>query len=267
MASIQGFNQSQLIHRNLIQKQVSDSGQNAASTNVSQGHTSVSKQQSKAGQAGGLREESTLSEAARKAMEQEEVQKASEQGSAQNAQQAAGQKKAKEREKTRGGDGDIRGADHSQAFAPGEQEQLPDGSSIVHGDDEVPSFEINTAGTKRLANLDNPEYVRQNVLDTMPENTRAAAGKMIQEKTDTRPKREKHADLKMGDPKFSDQVEAVITKPTHKMDKRGVVGVVPIRSAKQEVPQLMEDPQSEEIMRRAAAEALAAGGDQEAFVA
>lgn len=263
MAGISGFNQSQIAHRSLIQRQISESGQNAATTNVSQGNTGATKQS----ETSGLKEESSLSEAARKALEQEELKEASNKGGAQNAQQAVGKKKAKEREKTRDGAGDLRGYESTKSFAPGEQELLPNGSSLVHGDEEVPSFEINAAGTKRLKQLDNPQYTKQAVLDTMPEQTRAVAGKMVQEKTETPKKQEKHADLKMGDAKFSSDVEGVITTPTHKLDKRGVVKLAPIRSAKHQPPQLMEDPQAEEIMRQAAAEQLASGGDLEAFVA
>jgi hypothetical protein len=266
MAGINGFGQSQLIHQNMIKEQVAKSGQNSAAHNVAQGHTGVSKQAEK-NKSSGLNEESHLSEAARKAMEQEEVKEASAEGGAEQAGKAAAKAKAKEREKTKGGeDGDLRGADERHNFAPGEQQKMADGSSVVHGDSDIPSFEISATGTKRLGQLDNKEYVQQNIVDTMPAQAKAVGSAMVKEKTDTPKKREKLADLKMGPDDFSSQVEGVITKATHQVDPRGKVGVAKIRSPKHEKPMVVEDTHSEELAKEAAAKALA-GGEQEAFVA
>lgn len=264
MANISGFGHSQMIHQNMIKDQIAKSGQNAAAHTVSQGNTGVSKQSEK-NKSGGLKEESTLSEAARKAIEADELKNAQTKGGAEQAGKAAGKAKAKEREKTKDG-GDLRGAGERHNFQPGDMQKMPDGSSIVHGDDETPSFEINAAGTKRLGQLDDKNFVQATVVDTMPGHAKAVAGKMVEEKTDTGKKREKFADLKMGDPKFSDQVEGMMLEPTAAVDARGKVGTAGIRSAKHEKPLQVEDTHSEDLAKIAAAQQLASG-NQEAFVA
>lgn len=264
MANISGFGHSQMIHQNMIKDQIAKSGQNAAAQTVSQGNTGVSKQSEK-NKSGGLKEESTLSEAARKAIEADELKNAQGKGGAEQAGKAAGKAKAKEREKTKDG-GDLRGAGERHNFQPGDLQKMPDGSSIVHGDDETPSFEISATGSKRLGQLDDKNFVQATVVDTMPGHAKAVAGKMVEEKTDSGKKREKFADLKMGDPKFSDQVEGMMLEPTASVDARGKVGKASIRSAKHEKPMQVEDTHSETIAKDAAARQLASG-NQEAFVA
>lgn len=256
------FNISQQNYQLNLQSQIRDSGKNAAAQTVAQGNTGVTKQDKSKEKS----ETSHLSEAARKAIEQDELKNAQAKGGAENAGKAAGKKKAKEREKTKEGGGDVRGAERHN-FAPGEQQKLSDGSSIVHGDDETPSFEINKAGTARLGQMDDKNYTQATVVDTMPAHAKAVAGKMVEEKTDTGKKREKFADLKMGDDKFSGQVEGMVLEPTAKMDPRGKVGKAGIRSAKHEKPKMMEDPHAEDIMKEAARLQVANGGGAEAFVA
>lgn len=264
MAISNNFNISQQNYQMQLQNQVRDSGKNAASQLVSQGNTTVTKQKTDTNK--GVKEQSTLSEAARKALEADELKDAQTKGGAEQAGKAAGKAKAKEREKTKDGSGDLRGAGERQNFAPGDLQKMPDGSTIVHGDDETPSFEINATGSKRLSQLDDKNFVQATVLDTMPDHAKAVGGKMVQEKTDTPKKREKFADLKMGDPKFSDQVEGVIIEPTAAMDPRGEVGKAEIRSAKHEKPMQLEDTHSEALVKEAAANQLASG-NQEVFVA
>ena len=256
------FNISQQNYQSQIRKDVANSGQNAASQTVSQGTTGVTKQDKSKEN----KEMSNLSEAARKAIEADELKNAQSKGGAENAGKAAGKKKAKEREKT-GTGGDNRVGGDRQHFVPGEQQKLPNGSSIVHGDDDTPSFEIDKPGTQRLSQLDDKNFVQATVVDTMPGHTKAVAGKMVEEKTETPKKREKFADLKMGNDKFSSDVEGVILDPTHKMDKRGKVGKADIRSAKHEKPKMMEDPHAEDTMKEAAKLEMQSGKHNEAFVA
>lgn len=257
------FNLSQQNYQMQLQNQVRDSGKNVASQLVSQGNTGVSKQKS---DSKGVKEESTLSEAARKAIEADELKTAQAKGGAEQAGKAAGKAKAKEREKTKDGSGDLRGAGERAQFAAGDMQKMPDGSTIVHGDDETPSFEISATGSKRLNQLDDKNFVQATIVDTMPEHAKAVGGKMVEEKTDTPKKREKFADLKMGDPKFSDRVEGVIIEPTAAMDPRGEVGKAEIRSARHEKPMMLEDTHSEALAKEAAAQQLA-NGNQEQFVA
>lgn len=264
MAINSNFNISQQNYSLNLQNQVRDSGKNAANQLVNQGATNVTKQQTSQKQ---VSEQSTLSEAARKALEADELKQAQEQGGAKEAGKAAGKAKAKEREKTKDGSGDLRGAGESRHYAPGEMQKMPDGSTVVHGDDETPTFEIGPTGSKRLAQMDDANFTRATVVDTMPAHAKAVAGKMVEEKTDTGKKREKFADLKMGDAKFSDQVEGVILKLTSAMDPRGEVGVASIRTPKHEPPRFEEDPHAESIMKEHARTQLANGSQNEAFVA
>lgn len=264
MAGINSFNVSQQNYQLTLQNQVKDSGKNAAQHTVSQGNTGVTKQQSDSGK--GVKEQSNLSEAARKALEADDLKKAQAQGGAENASKAAGKKKAKEREQTKEGGGDVRGAERH--YAPGDMQKMPDGSTIVHGDDETPSFEISASGSKRLAQMDDPNFTKATIVDTMPGHAKAVAGKMVEEKTDTGKKREKFAELKMGDPKFSDQVEGVILEPTASVDPRGQVGKAEIRSAKHEKPRFEEDPHLESTQMETARQQQRSGaGGAEAFVA
>jgi hypothetical protein len=259
------FNIGQQTYNLQLQNQVRDSGKNAAQQLVSQGNTGVTKQQTDTGK--GVKEQSTLSEAARKALEETELRDAQTKGGAEQAGKAAGKKKAKEREKTKDGGGDIRGAGENRTFAPGEMQKMPDGTTVVHGDDDVPSFEISAAGSQRLSQMDDPNFTQATIVDTMPGHAKAVAGKMVEEKTDTGKKREKFAELKMGDSKFSDQVEGVILEPAAKMDPRGEVGKAEIRSPKHEKPRFEEDPHAETIMKEHAKTQIARGGHNEAFVA
>jgi hypothetical protein len=264
MAGINSFNVSQQNYQLTLQNQVKDSGKNAAQHTVSQGSTGVTKQQSESSK--GLKEESSLSEAARKALEADELKNAQAKGGAENAGKAAGKKKAKEREKTREGGADVRGAERH--YAPGDMQKMPDGSTIVHGDEETPSFEISAAGSKRLAQMDDPNFTKATVLDTMPSHAKAVASKMVEEKTDTGKKREKFADLKMGDAKFSDQVEGVILDMTASVDPRGQVGKAEIRSPKHEKPHFEEDPFAETAaLEHAKHQQRTGAGEAEAFVA
>jgi hypothetical protein len=257
------FSLSQQNYQAQLRKDVANSGQNAAAQTVSQGTTGVTKQDKSKEN----KEMSNLSEAARKAIEQDELKDAQSKGGAENAGKAAGKAKAKEREKTKGGGGDNRVGGERQHFAAGEQQKLPNGGSIVHGDDDTPSFEISKAGTQRLAQLDDKNLVQATIVDTMPAHAKAVAGKMVEEKTETPKKREKFADLKMGNDKFSGEVEGVITEPTHQLDARGKVGKAEIRSAKHEKPTFVEDPHAETIMKEQAKNQLASGNHHEAFVA
>ncbi len=258
------FNVSQKNYSLQMQNQVKDAGKNAAQTNVARGDTGVSKQQGDSNK--GVKEKSLLSEAAQKALEQADLKKTQEQGGAQNAQKASGQKKAKEREKTKGGDGDIRGGGERN-YQPGDLSPTATGNFVVRGESEEEDFEITGVQAKRLGELDSPKHAKEKILGEMPEHVRKASENMVTEKTDTEKKRDKHADLKDGPKAFGDQVEGVILEPAESFKEAGTRPAA-LQSAKQEKPMQVEDTHSEDIVKNNAKEQLAKGGaPDEAFVA
>jgi hypothetical protein len=260
------FNVSQQAHQLHLQKQVQNSGQNAAAHNVAHGHTKVSKKQSESHEAE-TTEESTLSEAARQAIEDSELKKAEEDGGATNAQQASGKKKTKEHKSkdSKAQGGEVRGGEHE--YLPGEMTPTSEGNFVVHGESEEEDFEITGAQASRLGTLDSPKHAREKVLGDMPEHVRKASENMIAEKTDTEQKRERHADLKDGSKEFADQVEGVILEPAESFRAAGK-RPASLRGPKQEKPMVAEDPYSEELVRELAKEQLAQeGSPDEAFVA
>ena len=271
MASINNFGHGQMIHQNMIKDQIAKSGQNAASHTVSQGNTAVTKQdESKKNN-----EMSHLSEAARKAIEADELKKAEGKGGAEEAGKAAGKKKAKEREKTKDGSGDVRGADNGKFYnvpdsaQPGDMLPTEDGGSLVVGDASmgVEDTKLSQSQTQRMRHLDDNANV-QAQYDAIPENVRPAVLKMAEKQVGDKSTRKKNAELKMGDDKFNSKVEGVILDPAAKLDPRGKVGKAGIRTPKHEKPKMMEDPHAQDIVEAAAREqAISGGTPDEAFVA
>jgi hypothetical protein len=271
MANVNSFNSAQTSYTLQQMKDVKNSGVKAATTNVAQGHTAVSKQNTESNK--GVKEESTLSEAARKAIEQSQLKEASDKGGAQNAGKAAGQKKAKEREKTKG-EGDIRGADNGKFYKvpdtaqPGDILPTEDGGSLVVGDVAagVEDTKLSKGQTDRLKHLDSPDNANKQY-EAIPDKVRPAVMKMAEKQVGDKAGRKKNADLKTGDAKFGDQVESPILDLTSKLDKRGQVGPAGIRTPKDEKPLNIEDPHADESMKLGAKLQASTGGGNEAFVA
>lgn len=270
MAISNNFNISQQNYQLGLQSQIRDSGKNAAAQTVAQGNTGVTKQDKSKEKS----ETSHLSEAARKAIEQDELKKAAGKGGAEQAGKAASKAKAKEREKTKDGGGDVRGADNGKFYhipdtaQPGDILPTEDGGSLVVGDAAtgVENSKLTPSQTQRFRHLDSDANV-QAQYEAIPEKVRPAVMKMAEKQVGDKAGRKKNAELKMGDAKFSNEVEGMVLDPTAKMDPRGKVGKAGIRTPKDEKPKMMEDPHAEDIMKEAARLQVANGGGAEAFVA
>lgn len=264
MAINNNFNISQQNYQLQLQNQVRTSGQNAASANVAQGHTNVSKQQTDSNK--GVREESNLSEAARKALEKSDLEKAQQQGGAQNAGKAAGQAKAKEKEQTRDGGADIRGGGERRQHKAGDLTPTGDGKFILRGETKEQDTTITRQQAQRLGHLDSKEHAEE-LLRDMPEFVRKASENMIVEKTDNEKKRRKHAKFKDGSKEFEEEVGGMELDLAESVEEAGS-RPVPIQNPKQEAAMVAEDPFSEELVKEQAAQQLAEGGaPDEAFVA
>lgn len=264
MAINNNFNISQQNYQMQVQNQIRTSGQNAAATNVAQGNTSVSKQQTDSNK--GVREESNLSEAARKALEKADLEKTQQQGGAKNAGKAAGQAKAKEKEQTRDGGADIRGGGERRQHKAGDLTPTGDGKFILRGETKEQDSVITREQAQRLGHLDSKEHAEE-LLRDMPEFVRKASENMIIEKTDNEKKRRKHAKFKDGSKEFEDEVAEMELELAEPMEEAGS-RPVPIQNPKHENALVAEDPFSEGLVKDQAAQQLADGGaPDEAFVA
>lgn len=250
-------------------KDVKNSGVKAAQTNVASGNTAVSKQSTESNK--GVKEESSLSEAARKAIEQGQLKEASDKGGAQNAGKAASQKKAKEREKTKG-DGDIRGADNGKFYKipdtakPGDVLPTEDGGAIVVGDMDsgVEPSKLSRGQAERFHYLDSEANIKAQK-DGTP--NAEVTGKMAEPQVGNKEGRKKLAKELKNTAECDEKLTKMELKLTHKQTGCSKTGPAGIKTPKDEGPLNIADEHAEGSVMEAAKLEARNGGGAEAFVA
>lgn len=241
-------------------QQMLESARKTGANQVSAQHGGALKQASNKGKDAApktegkkVSEQSFLSEAAQKALEDEALESAQTQGRESVRDEAAIQSKG--RKATKGDD------DKDVAVNPGQVKQKEGIRVFPLDDDGEESYEVSETKAKQLDNLDRrtPEMILQG----MPEGARKAAEATLDTQIKTKG-RDKVAQLK-DDPKITAVAEQMDLDPAETLQESAKIA--PIRTPKDEPPMMVEDTQSEVLAKEAARRQLESGGANEAMIA
>lgn len=195
-------------------------------------------------------EASMLSEAAQKALEQEKLDQATSKGQESVKNQGAGQTKRR-----------LHDDEDDKKVGTGVVKEKPAGRVFQLDDDAGESYEVSEAQGQAVDNLD--RKTPEQILSGMPEGARKAAAATLDTQIKTKGT-DKIADLK-DDPKISAVAEQLDLDPVESL--KDSAKVAPIRDAKNEPPMMVEDTQSESMVKEAAKQQLASGAADEAMIA